>query len=141
MKTETQSAEQVANPRETPGYLLNCPFCGGKVRANTILGTTAYFCDGCKAEVKFRETGLHVDEQEKRFNQRANPFCDYCKETDCACSLDESCSMIRNYLKWRELYTSITCLFAEGVEFMDKAQIYDAIKKDWQKTLPVFAGR
>lgn len=28
---------------------------------------------------------------------------------------------------------SVGCLFAEGVEFMNKIQIYDAIKKDYQK--------
>lgn len=35
--------------------------------------------------------------------------------------------------KYFEFYNSVSCLFAEGVEFMTKGQIYDAIKKDWGK--------
>ena len=35
--------------------------------------------------------------------------------------------------KYWEFYNSVSCLFAEGVEFMTKSEIYDAIKKDWAK--------
>ena len=76
-----------------------CPFCGEPVTANTILGTTAYFCSACFAETKFREVGLHIDEQETRWNQRDNPWCDECLEEFCECSLDGTCKMIREYRK------------------------------------------
>jgi len=35
--------------------------------------------------------------------------------------------------KYYEFYDSVSCLFAEGVEFMTKDEIYAAIKKDWAK--------
>lgn len=35
--------------------------------------------------------------------------------------------------KLKNLYDSMACLFAEGVEFMTKSQLYDAIKSEWKK--------
>lgn len=35
--------------------------------------------------------------------------------------------------KYWEFFNSSSCLFVEGVEFMTKSEIYDAIKKDWAK--------
>ena len=32
--------------------------------------------------------------------------------------------------KYKELFTSLSCLFAEGVEFMTKEQIYYVVKKE-----------
>jgi hypothetical protein len=32
-----------------------------------------------------------------------------------------------------EFFNSVSCLFAEGVEFMTKEEIYRAIKVEWQK--------
>ena len=64
-------------------------------------------------------------------------FCENCKEVDCVCSTDETCSMIREYLRLKEFHSSVGCLFAEGVEFMTKVEIYDAIKSDFQKTMPI----
>ena len=92
------AAKHCKNSTGAAGYLLNCSFCGHEIRTNTILGTTAFFCDGCFAETKFREVGLHIDQQQERFNQRDNPWCGECKEDDCECSLDGTCNMIRKYI-------------------------------------------
>lgn len=35
--------------------------------------------------------------------------------------------------KYEDFFNSVSCLFAEGVEFMTKDQIYSAIKADWNK--------
>jgi len=35
--------------------------------------------------------------------------------------------------RYHNFFNSVSCLFVEGVEFSDKIQLYDAIKKDWQK--------
>jgi len=91
-------AQNCKNSTVADCYLLNCPFCGHGIRTNTILGTAAFFCDGCFAEIKFREVGLHIDQQQERFNQRDNPWCGECEEDDCECSLDGTCNMIRKYL-------------------------------------------
>ena len=36
---------------------------------------------------------------------------------------------------YQEFFNCVTNLFVEGVEFMTKLQIYDAIKKEWQKNI------
>ena len=38
-------------------------------------------------------------------------------------------------VQYEEFINAVTCLFVEGVEFMTKIQIYDAIKKEWKKCL------
>jgi len=38
--------------------------------------------------------------------------------------------------KYKELFTSLSCLFAEGVEFMTKEQIYYVIKKEVKSLEP-----
>lgn len=42
---------------------------------------------------------------------------------------------VKELIAYKEFYSSVSCLFAEGVEFMTKEQIYDAIKSDWQETV------
>lgn len=37
--------------------------------------------------------------------------------------------------KHQEFFNYVTNLFAEGVEFMTKDQMLDAIKKEWRRTL------
>ena len=37
--------------------------------------------------------------------------------------------------KYYQFFSSVSCLFSEGVEFMNKIQIFDAIKRDWEKCL------
>ena len=34
---------------------------------------------------------------------------------------------------YKDFYESVSCLFSEGVEFMSKEEIYNAIKADWEK--------
>jgi len=34
--------------------------------------------------------------------------------------------------KYYSFWNSVTCLFAEGVEFMTREQLYQAIKKEWR---------
>lgn len=34
-----------------------------------------------------------------------------------------------------DFYDSVSCLYVEGVEFMDHEEIYQAIKAAWEKTL------
>lgn len=46
---------------------------------------------------------------------------------------DLLCVNNRYECRFFKFYDSVTCLFAEGVEFMAKDQIYDAIKSDWKK--------
>jgi hypothetical protein len=43
------------------------------------------------------------------------------------------CESARRLKKYDKLVNSMGCLFAEGVEFMTKTQIYDAIKEDFNK--------
>ena len=38
----------------------------------------------------------------------------------------------KKHIRLKSFYESLSCLFAEGVEFMTKVEIYDAIKKEWQ---------
>jgi hypothetical protein len=66
-------------------------------------------------------------------------FCQHCKEDYCTCAADDTCKMIRQYLILKEFHSSVGCLFAEGVEFMSKVEIYEAIKKDFYKTMPVYS--
>ena len=42
---------------------------------------------------------------------------------------------IKELIIHREFFDSCACLFAEGVEFMTKEQIYQAIKEDFQKAV------
>ncbi len=37
--------------------------------------------------------------------------------------------------KHEEFFNSVSCLLVEGVEFMTKTQIYDAIKRDWEECM------
>ena len=37
--------------------------------------------------------------------------------------------------KYEKFFVSVSCLFVEGVEVANKIQLYDAIKKEWQKCL------
>ena len=40
------------------GIFTPCQFCGGEIRANTILGTTEFFCDDCFATIKAARDAL-----------------------------------------------------------------------------------
>lgn len=42
-------------------------------------------------------------------------------------------SRYNRLLRQEEFYNSVSCLFVEGTEFMKKTEIYEAIKKDWEK--------
>jgi len=42
----------------------------------------------------------------------------------------EAIEMVKELEKYRMFFESVSCLFAEGVEFMTKAEIYEAIKKE-----------
>ena len=35
--------------------------------------------------------------------------------------------------EYYKFFTSVSCLFTEGVEFMTKTEIYDSIKLEWRK--------
>ena len=37
--------------------------------------------------------------------------------------------------RYKDFHERVTCYFAEGVEFMNKTELYDAFKKEWQKCL------
>lgn len=36
---------------------------------------------------------------------------------------------------YEEFFSSVSCLFVEGVEFMNKAELYDAIKSEWERVV------
>ena len=42
---------------------------------------------------------------------------------------------VKELMAYKEFFESVSCLFAEGVEFMTRDQIYDAIKEDWQNVM------
>ena len=44
---------------------------------------------------------------------------------------------IKELIAYKDFYESVSCLFVEGVEFMTKDEIYEAIKSDWKKAAEV----
>ena len=40
------------------------------------------------------------------------------------------CKQLDDLKKYKEFFENCSCLFAEGVEFMTKTEIYEAIKKE-----------
>ena len=49
--------------------------------------------------------------------------------------LHQNCKLYCRYRKcpYHEFYNQTSCLFVEGVEFMTKEQLYNAIKLEWRK--------
>jgi hypothetical protein len=70
---------------------------------------------------------LRVNEPEKAGWKLIGLGVWYCPK----CSI-KHCSEINTN---SEFFNSVTCLFAEGVKFMNKSELYDAIKGKWQKAL------
>lgn len=48
--------------------------------------------------------------------------------------LSAASKRINDLEKYKEFYNSVACLFAEGIEFMTKTEIYEAIKDDFHRT-------
>jgi hypothetical protein len=48
-------------------------------------------------------------------------------------SLEASKKQVDDLKKYKEFFENCSCLFNEGVEFMTKTEIYEAIKKEEKK--------
>ena len=58
-----------------------------------------------KIKEELSKLNKKVDSQNKiirPFASTNSMFCEHCEEEHCACSMDDTCSMIREYLKWKK---------------------------------------
>ncbi|HAR38655.1 MAG TPA: hypothetical protein DCS09_08850 [Porphyromonadaceae bacterium] len=46
---------------------------------------------------------------------------------------------VKELIALKEFYESVSCLLVEGVEFMDREELYLAIKGEWVKTNAIIA--
>jgi hypothetical protein len=55
-------------------------------------------------------------------------------ETECDCT--DKCKELEDQIKFdTEFFNSVSCLIVEGSEFMNKVEMYEAIRAEWQKAL------
>lgn len=87
--------------------------------------TEDHYCDGCLVN----QCNMHCPGLDVKKPAEATPTPPVSPSN----SSDLLCGQLRPKCKYYEFYDSVSCLFAEGVEFMTRDEIYAAIKKDWAK--------
>jgi len=63
--------------------------------------------------------------------KRAASRVEHVNKEDLSTPLPKECTSC----KYHAFFDSVSCLLTEGVEFMTKDQLYEAIKKEWRKSI------